>query len=262
VDFDEKVMAAIAVESNGQHYFVANPSSLPAIFAQEFDTLLGSIAGDSELTVELPPGVEVEQVFDRTFRRDGARVVVPFGTFSAKQEKTVLMKLRVPADKEGVQPVVDVKLAYRDFLSKTEGSCSGSLAVTVTADRAAALDLDPFVAARLERSQTAQTLTEANLLFSQGKVDEARERLKKQEESLDKTEAWATHAAALARPQAPKHKSLDLEGDFGNQRRVVQNAQRNLTPAPNKPKGHSDQNDPWMKSGVKSNQAEATELQQ
>src|SRR5262249_46312798 len=41
VDFDEKVMAAIAVESNGQHYFVANPSGLAAIFAQEFDTLLG-----------------------------------------------------------------------------------------------------------------------------------------------------------------------------------------------------------------------------
>src|SRR5262249_59285645 len=141
-------------------------------------------AGDAELSVELPPGVEVDQVFDRTFRREGSRVIVPFGTFSAKQEKTVLMKLRVPADREGVQPVVDVKLAYRDLVQKTDGSCAGALALMVTSDAATVQkDLDPFVAARLERSRTAQTLTEANLLFQQGRVAEAQDRLRKPQAS-------------------------------------------------------------------------------
>src|SRR5690606_18113098 len=50
VDFDEKVMAAIANEANGRHYFVANASGLPAVFAQEFDDLLASVAKDAELT--------------------------------------------------------------------------------------------------------------------------------------------------------------------------------------------------------------------
>src|ERR1700722_10274213 len=36
VDFDEKVMAAIASESNGRHYFVPNAAALPSIFEQEF----------------------------------------------------------------------------------------------------------------------------------------------------------------------------------------------------------------------------------
>ena len=94
-------MAALADEGNGRHYFVANASGLPAVFAQEFDDILASVAKEAELAIELAPGVEVAEVFDRSFRREGSKIIVPFGTFSAKQEKTVLVKLRVPADREG-----------------------------------------------------------------------------------------------------------------------------------------------------------------
>ena len=83
VDFDEKIMAAIANEANGKHYFVANASGLPAVFSQEFDDLLASIAKDAEVEIELAPGVEIDEVFDRTFRREGNKLIVPFGTFSA-----------------------------------------------------------------------------------------------------------------------------------------------------------------------------------
>ncbi len=231
VDFDEKVMAALAQESNGRHYFVADPSGLPAIFSQEFDSLLASVASDAELSVELPPGVEVEQVFDRTFRREGSRVIVPFGTFSAKQEKTVLMKLRVPADREGMQPVVDVKLAYRDLLQKTDGACSGSLALAVTDDAAAPKDLDPFVAARLERSRTAQTLTDANLLFEQGHITEARARLRSQREELDKTKAVA-HASVAARPSPKPLLGRTLDDDIGSQQRAVAQAEASFAVPP------------------------------
>jgi Ca-activated chloride channel family protein len=231
VDFDEKVMAALASESNGRHYFVANPSGLPAIFSQEFDSLLASVASDAELTVDLPPGVEVDQVFDRTFRREGNKIIVPFGTFSAKQDKTVLMKLRVPADREGLQPVVDVKLAYRDLLQKTDGTCSGSLAALVTDDASAQTDLDPFVAARLERSRTAQTLTDANLLFEQGRVAEARTRLRAQKDELDRTKVVA-RAAATARPVANPFNGRSFDDDFGAQQQAVAQAEASFAAPP------------------------------
>jgi Ca-activated chloride channel family protein len=233
VDFDERVMTAIAAESNGLHHFVANPSELPSVFSQEFDALLASVAGDAELSVELPPGVEVDQVFDRTFRREGSRVIVPFGTFSAKQEKTVLMKLRVPADREGVQPVVDVKLAYRDLVQKTDGTCSGALALMVTGDPAGVQkELDPFVAARVERSRTAQTLNEANLLFQQGRIDEARERLHKQQASLDNAEAKAKVVVATKPPSFRPTRGRSLDDDFGSQRQAVAQAEANFAPPP------------------------------
>jgi Ca-activated chloride channel family protein len=237
VDFDEKVMAAIANESNGRHHFVANASGLPAVFAQEFDNLVASVARDAELSIELPPGVEVEQVFDRTFRREGNRVVVPFGTFSAKQEKTVLLKLRVPVGREGVQPVADMKLTFRDLLQRSDSSAAGSLALVVKGDGTAQKELDPFVAARLERSRTAQTLTEANILFEQGRGDEARRKLALQAQSLKKAEAEASalaRRAPVAKPKAAK----SLDKDFGDQIAALDEADRGFAqPPPNAPKG-------------------------
>jgi Ca-activated chloride channel homolog len=235
VDFDEKVMAAIAIESNGRHYFVANASDLPAIFAQEFDSLLSSVARDSELAIELAPGVEVDQVFDRSFRREGSKVIVPFGTFAAKQEKTVLMKLRVPADHDGVQPVASLKLAYRDLLQRTNGSCEGDLALLVTSDGSAQKDLDPFVSTRLQRSRTSQTLTEANLLFEQGRGGEAREKLARQEQELRATGDVASRAAKAApKPMRLGGRAFDVDRDFERQLAAVSQAESSFGGGPAK----------------------------
>jgi Ca-activated chloride channel homolog len=228
LDFDEKVMTSLAAEANGQHYFVASPSGLGAVFSREFDDLLASVASDAELSIELPPGVEVDQVFDRTFRREGTKILVPFGTFSTKEEKTVLMKLRVPSGAEGVQPVVDVKLTYRDLANKSVGTCAGSLAVIVTPDTGAAQkDLDPYVATRLERSRTAATLSEVNSLFEAGQVAAALQRLKQQTDNLDRTEALARRAPKRPAPQNTR----GLDEDLQQQRTAVQHASNYFDPA-------------------------------
>jgi len=225
-------MAVLANEGNGHHYFVANPSGLPAVFAQEFDDLLASVAKEAELAIELAPGVEVVEVFDRSFRREGSKIIVPFGTFSAKQEKTVLVKLRVPVDRDGTQPVADVKLAYRDLAKRSDGSCGGSLAVLVRADGAEQRELDPFVAARVERSRTAQTLTEANKLFESGRGDEARAKLAARSSELKKSET-ASLAFAAAKPSpAPRRASKTLDGDFEEQLGAVSQADRNFAAPP------------------------------
>lgn len=230
VEFDEKVMAAIAVESNGRHYFVANPSGLPAIFAQEFDNLLSTVARDSELAIDLAPGVELEQVFDRSFRREGSRIIVPFGTFSAKQEKTVLMKLRVAGSQDGMQPVATVKLSYRDLVERSNASCQGDLALMVTSDGSGPRELDPFVAARVERSRTAQTLTEANVLFEQGRIGEAQAKLARQETEL-RASGTSARASAKKSPSADAFKSGALDRDFESQLAAVASAEANFAPA-------------------------------
>ncbi len=236
VDFDEKVMAALAQEGNGRHYFVASSSALPAVFSQEFDDLLASVAKDAELVIDLAPGVEVAEVFDRTFRREGNKVIVPFGTFSAKQEKTVLVKLRVPADRDGAQPVADVKLAYRDLLKKADSTATGSLAVWVKSDGTEQRDLDPFVAARVERSRTAQTLTDANKLFESGRVDEARAKLASRKVDLKKTTDDAL-ALAATRPAAaaPSRANRSLDKDFEEQAGAIANAEKNFAQPPSAP---------------------------
>jgi Ca-activated chloride channel family protein len=232
VDFDEKVMAALANEGNGRHYFVANASGLPAVFAQEFDDVLASVATDAELVIELAPGVEVAEVFDRSFRREGNKIIVPFGAFSAKQEKTVLVKLRVPADKEGTQTVADVKLAYRDLVKKGDRSCGGNLSVEVRGDGTEQRDIDPFVAARVERSRTATTLTEANKLFESGRTSEARAKLATRRAELKKTEGESLAFAAAKPSVAPRRSARSLDRDFEEQLGAVALADRNFAPPP------------------------------
>jgi Ca-activated chloride channel family protein len=267
VDFDEKVMAAIASESNGRHYFVPNAAALPSIFEQEFDSLLATVARDSELEVHLAPGVEAVQVFDRSFRREGSAVMVPFGTFSAKQEKTVLMKLRVPADRDGSVAVASMKLRYRDLIQRTDGTCEGDLALLVTDEGHAQHDLDPFVAARVARSETAQALTTANALFEQGRVREAETVLATRRSTLHHAAALAS-AVAQARPIAPTPRKASgaFADDFNGQLDAVGQAEQNFAPPPPQAPGvaaapaQAAEEKRAGKAATRQNQAAATQL--
>lgn len=227
VDFDEKIMSAIATESNGRHYFVADATQLPSVFQQEFDSLVSTVASDAELEIELAPGVEPVQVFDRSHRRSGQHIIVPFGTLSAHQEKTVLVKVRVPASFTGdaAVPVAKLRLAYRPNSGFGREETDGVLAVRSRVD--ASLDaLDPFVSARLSRSLTADSLTQANQLFEEGHVEEARARLSAHADALAKSEKKAKDEAPSA--AAPKTAAKPLADDFDQQIAAVREAERSF----------------------------------
>jgi Ca-activated chloride channel family protein len=260
--FDEKVMAAIAQESNGRHFFVPDASALAQVFEEELGTLETAVATDAELTLEPAPGVVVDEVLDRSFRRDGSRVRVPLGAFDARQEKTVLVRVHVPADADGAQPVARLSLAYRDVVRRDDGRCAGELALEVRDDGRAQRELDPFVAARVERSRTARALTEANDLFSKGKADDARATLARRQRELEH-EAKPAIAAATAMPEPARAFARPIDKDFGDQQAALAQAQSGF----GGPSGASASASPppaaaspAAKSAVRQNQANATDL--
>jgi Ca-activated chloride channel family protein len=226
VDFDEKVMGVLANESNGHHYFVANAAQLPAVFNTEFDTLVATIAQEGEVVVEPAAGVEIAEVFDRSFRREGSRIVVPLGSFSAKDEKSLLVRLRVPADHDGSVPVAQLKLTYRDLAdgSGSGVSFNGGLALTITNDGTAQPDMDPFVRARVERSTTARTLEEANDLIRQGRPAEAQTRLTNRSNDLLQAQAKAKTAPPSFNPSPSRARSFGK--DFDDQANALNNANK------------------------------------
>jgi Ca-activated chloride channel family protein len=260
--FDEKVMAAIAQESNGRHFFVPDASALTQVFEQELGTLETAIATDAELAIEPSPGVVVDEVLDRSFRREAGRVVVPLGAFDARQEKTVLMRVHVPADADGAQPVARLSLAYRDVVRRDDARCAGMLTVDVRSDGTAQRALDPFVAARVERSRTARALTEANELFEKGKGDDARAALSRRQSELAGAATTAV-AAATAMPAPARGVARPVDKDFGEQESALAQAQAGFGSGPSAsgapaapPAAHS----PAAKSAVRQNQANAVDL--
>ncbi|MCA9702117.1 MAG: VWA domain-containing protein, partial [Myxococcales bacterium] len=126
IDYNERLMSAIAREANGHHYFSETGTNLEEIFDQELENLLDAVAKEGELTVELAPGVRVAEVFDRSYQQVDRRVIVPMGTFSAGEDKTFLMRLEVPPSPAGERPVASVSLRYEDLTGTGEpGECFG-----------------------------------------------------------------------------------------------------------------------------------------
>lgn len=220
LDFDERVMTAIANEANGKHHFVTNASGLSTIFADEFDAAIASVAKDAELSVELASDVDVAEVFDRPFKRVGNRVTIPFGTFGERQEKTVLMRLRVPATHAGAVNVGDVTLSYKDLADASGGECSGHLALAVKDDGTEAKAMDPFVQERVERSRTSKTLAQANDLFEQGRKDEAL-RIVEARKADVAAKAAAAPPPSVASAFKPKGSFRALDEEFADQSRAL-----------------------------------------
>ncbi len=209
VEYNEKVMSAIARGSSGRHTFVDNPSQLAAVFDDEARSLADTVATRAELRVELASDVDVIEVFDRGFRREGNTLVVPMGTFSASDDKTLLVKLRVPRGSYGQKAIADVRLGFRDYVSGDEGRCEGKLALKLDKDGLTS-PLDPLVAGRVERAETAATLLQANEKFASGDVTGAQRLVDARRAALKAKLEENEKLAPLARKD-------DVNRDFNNQ---------------------------------------------
>jgi Ca-activated chloride channel family protein len=252
--FDEQIMAAIALESNGKHWFVPDPGALAQVFDQELGSLETAVASEAELVIDPAPGVVLDEVFDRSFRREGGRLVVPLGAFDAGQDRTVLVGARVPADADGIQAVAKLSLTYRDVIARKDARCAGSLALDVRDDGTAQRELDPFVAARVERSRTAHALLDANELFSRGRGDEARAELARRQSELS-TAAPRAASRATALPPSATGAAGDVGKDFGAQQAALEHAQAGFGAAASAAPAA-----PAARSALKTNQASATDL--
>jgi Ca-activated chloride channel family protein len=88
------------------------------------------------------------------------------------------------------------------------------LSVDVTRDADELVPLDALVAARLQRTETARTLTEANQLFASGRGAVAQQRLSRKLDALKQERRAALSAAPAARAK-------ELESDFDRQERAL-----------------------------------------
>ncbi len=228
VDYDERILAALARDSNGGHYFVERPDGLPAIFDEEMRTLGRTVASATELVVDLAPGVSAEHVYDRVTVSSGRQLVVPLGTVAAGERKTALIRLRVPAGAAGARPVADVRLRYDDLVDQRPGLSEGALVALATADASEPAPLDGVVSARLSASETAATLEHANELYRRGREGEAT--------TLLRARAGAVRVQTAAARSAPMAGADPDDADaaaaaFAEQEKVLDRAARGFAPA-------------------------------
>jgi Ca-activated chloride channel family protein len=255
--YNERIMAAIAEGGEGLHHFVAEPSDLARVFESEALSARDTVAQNVEARIKLEPGVELVEVLDRAFTRSGGDLVIPVGSLSKGEVKTVLCRVRVPATQSDSAEVAAIEIVYRDLAKSKDGSATGSLAAR-PADKAS--DVDPFVQARVERSQTASALQEANALFRQGKVDQARQTLGSRQALLKKTRTHFDFDDEA--PFAPS-RGRDAKSDVDRQLDTISRAESGFatpppaTAAPKPGAAKPSPADPFERN-AKQNQADAT----
>lgn len=217
VDYNERVMFAVSQSSNGRHYFVETPAGLPRIFDEELDSLVRTVANRAEVEVDLAPGVQMLEVLDRSFTRDGRRVVVPFGSFAQDDTKTLLMRLRVPGGPAGDRPVARVRMRYEDLTRGRPSDCDGELVAQLTERADEVSPLDPLVESRLARSETSAALQRANELFSEGDVAAARR-------TIDSSRGRIRNRRKAARRRASSSQQPAVDADFDRQLETLDKA--------------------------------------
>lgn len=136
LDYDENLMMSLAQHGAGNYYFIESPSQLASIFQKEFGQLSRMIAKSSVLTLSLEPGVTLTEVYGYTYSttKDG-EVRIQLGDMFASQQRDILLKLRVPAEKIGKRGLVTVYLNYEDLLdSNKSATFEKGLSYNVTSD--------------------------------------------------------------------------------------------------------------------------------
>lgn len=234
VDYNEKLMSAIARESNGRHYFSETGSNLGEIFEQELQSLIRTVATEGKLVVELAPGVRVAEVFDRSYQQVDRRVIVPLGSFAAGEQKTLLLRLDVPASPEGERPIANVSLSYTGVsqsgvANDDPGECFGELAAQLSRSASEVSPLDAIVLARLTRAETSRTLNSANDLFNEGRGGEAQALLESQLQKISSRKQSAGDAAGAAGFSDPFDRNLD--DDFAAQTGAIDKAKNKFEEA-------------------------------
>jgi Ca-activated chloride channel family protein len=244
VDYNERMMATIASETNGHHHFAETPDALATIFDRELSGLERSVARDVRLELELAPGVELIDVAGNSFTREGRHAKVALGSLSAGEERSVLARVRVASGTTGEREIMTTRVRYEDLDSGTSAEREARLGAFFTGDGSRSR-IDPIVEERVERSSTVTALDDANDLFKAGDFEGAREKVSKKLSSVR-----AGRAAAVAAAPAPKRAALARE--FDEQEAALDKAE---TAFAERPASAVE-----TKSKAKQNQVEAFEL--
>jgi Ca-activated chloride channel homolog len=225
ISYNEQALSALALASNGRHYFVENDAALPRVFEGEAQAATSTLVSGAEAQLTLAPGVELEKVFDRTFTRSGGRINVPLGTFTRGETKTVLVQVRAPAGAAaGPTALADVEITYHDQTTRSPGTCRGSLAALAVKAGGDASSPDPVVVGRVERSETGASLARATELFASGRAAEANKLLAARAAKLQAEKARA--ASAATGPAAGV--AARAKADYERQAEAVADASRDF----------------------------------
>ncbi|MBW1871955.1 MAG: VWA domain-containing protein, partial [Deltaproteobacteria bacterium] len=176
LDYDSKLMARLALESGGNHFFAQNVGDLQKGFDLEFGIGLAAVVKDLSIQVEFHGGARPLKVLNAGMQIHGSTVTARIPQLYSGKQAGLLIEVELPAGTAGTRAdLASVSLSYSNLKTHRIEKRAGRVAVSwsnSTADVEAnvATDVMVRVATLLDDRRT----DEAYRLRKQGKIEEAR----------------------------------------------------------------------------------------
>jgi Ca-activated chloride channel family protein len=149
-EYNEELMAGIARRAGGNYYYIARPEDIPGVFQKEVQQVLGITAKNVKLTLHLPRGATVRQVYGSppTFGPRTAEIVL--GDLEKGATISKLWEMDWEPRRSGTFRVAKAVLTYDNAFQGGTETVSGNAVVEFVGDHGVIpTGADPVVAQEL-----------------------------------------------------------------------------------------------------------------
>lgn len=176
LDYNEDLMTALAMASDGNHFFVEDAGDLESAFATEFGDVVSVVAQGVRISIHCANNVRPVRVLGRSAQIVGQEVHASMNQLFRGQSRSLLLEVEIEAGAAGRElAVAQVKVDYRNLMTAENRTLRSSAFVTATSSSAAVeRRANREVMVEVVRQTGAERNLAATALRDKGKVKEAR----------------------------------------------------------------------------------------
>ncbi|MCB9508479.1 MAG: VWA domain-containing protein [Sandaracinus sp.] len=204
LDYDERTLGALAVQSSGRLWHLEQPYQLAAILEGEVQLLARTVATNAVIEIVPAPGVTILEPMTPGATVQGNVMRVPLGTVFAGQHRDVLFKARVDTARPGARELATARLQYSAPGAQTRPAVqSAPLRYEVVRDaRAAETSAAPRVVAMVANVEAAVAQQRAAEALMRGDRAEAERQFQFADDRIDGALAAPVDAEVRTRLQS------------------------------------------------------------
>lgn len=161
-EFDERLLSDLAAAGGGRYTYIRSPDQIPAAIAAELDGLLGVVAQNAKVKVQVDPGAQITRVYGRLIDRSVSSYSFDLGDIRDGEQSVFLMETAPETFNPGATVGVDVTFTFDNPESGTRQEHVLHSEATFTED-----------AKKARHSENKSVTTYASVLDALEKAEEA-----------------------------------------------------------------------------------------
>lgn len=218
LDYNEDLMAELAVRSDGSHVFVERAGDLTRFLDQELGAITTVVARDVEVKIRCDAGARPLRVIGRAAQIVGQTVTTTLGKIYGHRQHLFVVEMELdPARAGSTRPLAEVGVDFRDLLADRAATLRQPIAATFTARGSEVEErTNPRIVSELGMLNADVATEQAIQLRDQGNFAAAQQLLKSNADQLDAVakkykDSRLTQKVSQAKQQAATISNLPVE---------------------------------------------------